>query len=219
MHPISNKRFSGIAARNFYMFRELCGDATLKNVIFVTNMWGEVSQNIGEAREEELTTEFFKPALEKGARLARHHNTMQSAHDIIRSVMKNRPAALRIQHELIEEGKDIADTAAGETINRELNEQKRRHQAELNEMQEEMTKALEKKEEDIKNALDKDVKKLLEAQREEMRKELADEKRELEEKIKRAEDESKTMTARYEEEVGRLQHQWNTRPQGGCIII
>ena len=208
------------------MFRELCGDTTLKNVILVTNMWGEVPQDIGEAREEELATEFFKPALDKGARLARHHNTMHSAHDIIRSVMENRPAALRIQHELVEEGKDIVDTAAGETINKELNEVKRRHQAELNDVQREMTEALEKKEEEIRNTLNKEMKKKLEAQADQMREELADEASRLRDQINKTEMDSKTMSARYEEEkrkmegeIGKLRHQWDTRPQGGCLIM
>jgi len=44
------------------MFREFCGDATLKNVILVTNMWGEVTQDVGEARERELTTNFSSPS-------------------------------------------------------------------------------------------------------------------------------------------------------------
>ena len=88
------------------MFRELCGDSTLKNVILVTNMWGDVSPGVGEARERELVQEFFKPVLDKSAQLARHHNTAKSAHDIIRCIMKNRPTALRIQRELIDERKE-----------------------------------------------------------------------------------------------------------------
>lgn len=216
MHRISDKRFSGIAARNFYMFRELCGDTTLRNVILVTNMWGEVPQDVGEAREEELTTEFFKPALEKGARLARHHNTMQSAHDIIRSVMGNRPAALRIQYELVEEGKDIVNTAAGEAINQELNELIKRHQAQLKDMQEEMTKAIKKKDEEIRKALeemDEEMRKTLEVQKDEMRQELVDETRRLQEQINRAEIDSKTMAAKYEEERRKLEEELNQKQE------
>jgi RecA-family ATPase len=39
------------------MFHELCGNSTLHNVAIVTNMWGEVTQEVGEAREYELATE------------------------------------------------------------------------------------------------------------------------------------------------------------------
>jgi hypothetical protein len=51
-------------------------------VVLLTNMWGEVSHEVGEARERELTSNFFKPALDKGAQLVRHHNTEQSAHTL-----------------------------------------------------------------------------------------------------------------------------------------
>jgi len=181
VHRISDKRFSGITGRNFKMFRELCGDSTLKNVILVTNMWGEVPQDVGEAREEELATNFFKPVLDKGAQLARHYDTIRSAHDIVRRIMRNRPAALQIQRELVDEGKDIIDTAAGEAINKELNEQIRRHQAELRVVQEEMMKALN----------DKD---------EETRQELEEETRKIQEQIDRVKTDSESMASRYEVE-------------------
>ena len=168
------------------MFRELCGDTTLKNVVLVTNMWGEVSQDVGEARERELTTNFFKPVLDKGAQLARHRNTPESAHDIVRSIMKNQPMVLQIQRELVDEGKNIIDTAAGEAVNKELNEQMRRHQAELKAVQEEMLQALN----------DKD---------EETRKELEEETRKLKEEMDRVRNDSAGMASNYQEEKKRLE--------------
>ena len=77
--------------------------------------------------------------------MIRHHNTAQSAQDIILTVMKNRPVVLQIQRELVDEHKDIVDTAAGETVNQELNEQIRRHQIELKEVQEQMMQTLKEK--------------------------------------------------------------------------
>ena len=148
-----------MAGRNFKMFRALCGDSSLKNVILVTNMWGEVSEVVGEAREEELITNFFKPALDKGAQLTRHHNTTQSAHDIIRRIIKNKPAPLKIQVELVDEHKDIIDTAAGEAINKELNELIRRHQAELKDIQEEMMKAMKEKDEETREEMEEERRK------------------------------------------------------------
>jgi len=55
------------------MFRKLCGDSTLQNVVIVTNMWGEVDPQVGGACEAELMREdiFFKPILDKGAQIAR----------------------------------------------------------------------------------------------------------------------------------------------------
>ena len=79
------------------MFRELCGDPTLKNVILTTNMWGAVSHEVGEIREKELSGSSFKPALDMGARIIRHQNTPQSARDIIRVIMANHPDSLSSQ--------------------------------------------------------------------------------------------------------------------------
>ena len=185
-HRISDIRFTGIAGRNFKMFRELCGDPTLENVVLVTNMWGEIPQDVGEDREEELATNFFKPVLDRGAQLTRHHNTVQSAHDIIRRIIRNRPAALQIQRELVDEGKSITDTAAGEAINREINEYIRRHQAEMKALQEEMMQALKDKDEETKQ-------------------ELEEETRRLQGQIDKARTDLESMASRYEEERGRVE--------------
>jgi hypothetical protein len=100
------------------MFRQLCGDSTLENVVLVMNI-REVSEDVREARENDFATNIFKPVLDKGAQLTCHHDTIQSAHDIIRRIRKNEPTALRIQLEIIDERKDITGTAAGEETEEE----------------------------------------------------------------------------------------------------
>ena len=162
IHRISDIRYTGISGRNFKMFRELCGDTTLKNVIIVTNMWGQVSKDIDEARENQLSSIFFKPALDKGARMARHNNTIRSTHSIIRRIMENHPVALQIQRELVDEHKDIVDTAAGRAVNQELDEQMRRHQTELKVVQEEMAQALKEKDEETRQEMEERTRELQE---------------------------------------------------------
>ena len=144
------------------MFRELCGDSTLKNVILVTNMWGEVSSKVGEDRENQLSGRFFKPVLDKGAQMVRHHDTAQSAHDIIRRVMGNHPVVLQIQRELVDEQKGIVDTSAGEVVNQELNDQIKRYEAELKKVQEEVVRALKRKDEEARQELEEDKRKMQE---------------------------------------------------------
>ena len=144
------------------MFRELCGDDALKNVVLATNMWGEVSPEDGQDRENQLISKFFKPVLEKGAQMDRHLNTVESAHDIIRKMIKNHPFALQIQWELVDEQKDIVNTAAGEVINRELNEQMKRNQDELRKVQEEMAQASDEKDEEARQELEEEARKLQE---------------------------------------------------------
>jgi len=191
------------------MFRELCGDTTLKNVVLVTNMWGEVSPDVGEAREDELSTNFFKPALDKGARMVRHDNTAHSAHDIVRMIMKNRPVVLQIQRELVDEHKDIVDTAAGEAVNRELNEQIKRHRVELRTIQEEMMQALKEKDEETRQELEEETRKL-EEQMEKIKKDsegmasnYAAEKERMESKMEEMEQEAKRERQRAEAEYNR----------------
>ena len=144
------------------MFSELCGESTLRNVTLVTNMWGKISQEDGEKREEVLVAGFLKPALDKGAQIARHYNTVQSAHDIIRGIIRNRSASLQIQREIVDEGEGILNPAAGEAINSELNAQIRRHQAELKTMKREMEKALREKDEETRQELEKETRRFQE---------------------------------------------------------
>ena len=136
------------------MFRKICGDTATNNVVLVTSMWGKVSLDIGEAREKELSNNFFKAAIDKGAQMVRHDNTIESIHNIIRKIVPYRPISLRIQWELVDKGKDIAATAAGKAINKELNEQIRRNQIELKEVQEEMARALKEKDEEASQELE-----------------------------------------------------------------
>ena len=163
MHRISDKRFGGIAGRNFKIFRELCGETSLKNVVLVTNMWDEASRDVGEAHERELASAFLKPALDQGAQMVRHHNTERSAHDVIRRIMNNHPVVLQIQREVVDEHKDVANTAAGEAINTELAEETKRHELALAVMREEVLRAFEDKHERARQVLEEE-KRSLEAQ-------------------------------------------------------
>jgi len=144
------------------MFRKLCGDSTLQNVVIVTNMWGEVDPQVGEAREAELIREdiFFKPVLDKGAQMARHTNTVPSAEDIIRLVLNNHPLPLRIQTELVTEHKDISETGAGEELNRELAAQIKKHQEDMRVLKEEMQQAIRDKDEETRKELEIETKRM-----------------------------------------------------------
>ncbi|KAK7682395.1 hypothetical protein QCA50_014600 [Cerrena zonata] len=162
LHRISDPRMGGISRRNFTMFRKLCGDETLKNVLLVTTMWGNVDRATGEAREAQLGTDelLFQPVIEKGAHLIRHDNTRQSTLNIIRVIMKNHPQVLRIQRELVDEHKDISQTGAGEELGRELAELARKHKHELQEVQEQMEAALAERDIETKKELEEYQKKL-----------------------------------------------------------
>ena len=79
----------------FRQFKEMCAGSseanTFKNVVIATTMWGNVTLDEGERREQELRQDerFFKQALYKDAKLVRHDDTENSARDILRAVLRN----------------------------------------------------------------------------------------------------------------------------------
>lgn len=162
MHRISDFRMGGIAMRNFTMFKQLCGGDFLKNVAIVTSMWSEVTASIGEAREAELRDQemFFKPVLEQGARLLRLDRNVESGQAIVRSMIRQRPTALQIQRELVDQRLDLAETAAGEELNRDIAAQVRAHREELKAMQLEMRTAIQARDEQTRKELEESSNKL-----------------------------------------------------------
>ena len=117
----------------------------MKNVVLVSNMWSEVSLPVGERREKQLSSGFLKPDLDKGAQMARHYNTVQSAHDIIRRITRNAPVVLQIQRELVDEHKDIATTGAGESISKKLSRKIGEHRTGLENIRGEMERTVKRK--------------------------------------------------------------------------
>ncbi|KAJ7285185.1 P-loop containing nucleoside triphosphate hydrolase protein [Mycena rebaudengoi] len=205
MHRISDVRMGGISTRNFKMFRQLCGESSLRNVVIVTTMWSEVGLAVGEAREAELAAEdrFFKPVLDKGARLLRHDNNTASGHAILHYLVDNQPRALRIQRELVDQGKDISQTAAGEELNRELAEQLKRHREEMIVLQNEMKGSCFK-------VLDADSAEKLAAaaireKDEETKKELEIETRKLQAEMARVQNDSQKLASDYSEQKAQLE--------------
>lgn len=113
----------------------MCGETTLRNVVLVTNMWGNVTPEIGVTREQQLATEFVKPVLDKGAQLRRHYDTTESAHEVIRAILNNHQTPLQVQRELVDEKREFDRTTVGEEINRELEESTKKLEGEIEELQ------------------------------------------------------------------------------------
>ncbi|KAG8727131.1 hypothetical protein FRC11_013860, partial [Ceratobasidium sp. 423] len=113
MHRITDIRMGGISRRTFNVFRKLCGKDSLSNVFLVTNMWSGPPTSQQVDRETELRThmDFFQPAIAEGATMVRRaHKNRRSAHDIIRMLLRKDPVAMKVQQELVDEGKTLSDT-------------------------------------------------------------------------------------------------------------
>lgn len=189
MHRIIDNRMGGISSRNFRMFRHLCGDSSLSGVVVVTTMWDQIDPTLGKARESELMTKqiFFEPVVTRGARMARHNNTVESAASIIRSIL-SRPSlqnTLQIQEEL-ESGVNINATKAGQELEKDLKEQSVRRKDELRIVVDEMQEAIRLRDEESRREL------LLERER-------------LEVMIRRLEQESASLATGYADALARLE--------------
>ena len=81
-------------------------------------------------------------------------------------IMKNHPQALRLQRELVDEGRTIAETSAGEQLGHEIAELVKKLKTQLQEVQDEMREALAQRDLQTKKELEEYDKKL----RDEMKK-------------------------------------------------
>ncbi|KAF6753689.1 P-loop containing nucleoside triphosphate hydrolase protein [Ephemerocybe angulata] len=162
VHRISDHRMGGVSTRNFRMFRRLCGDGALKNVVIVTNMWNEVKEDLGKRREHELRTQdtFFKPVLDEGAVMVRHNHTKESAHRVLGYLIHKDPTILQVVREISIEKKGIDETAAGEEINKVLIAQAKAHRKQMEELLQEHKDALREKDEQARREIEEDRRKL-----------------------------------------------------------
>ena len=123
LHDITQKRMFGTTRKNLDMFRKLCGDEALKNVVIGTTKWDEVSLEVGKQHEQRLQDKYWKEMLQQGSVTMRVHADSTSAWEIINHILKNnRVEFLRIQEELLELQKIIPETDAGRTVRYTLEE-------------------------------------------------------------------------------------------------
>ena len=160
----------GVSLRNLRMFRKLCGEGALKNVVVVTTRWDDVPEKDRETMEErenemmKTPGKFFQPLIAEGGQFLRHDNTKGSARRILERLLKNHPIALQIQIDM-RDGKRLEDTAAGSELAGELKKLMEKHSKEMKSLKEEMALAIAEKDEALK--------KELEAERSKMQKQMA----------------------------------------------
>ncbi|KAL1904241.1 hypothetical protein Sste5344_010042 [Sporothrix stenoceras] len=151
LHCINQPRMQGSAKRNITLFKKLCGDDALRNVILATTMWDLVGEDVGAMREQELisTPAFWGYMHSKGSNTYRHHNTHASAMNLIGHFIKTeRKLTLDIQAEMVHQRKDLDGTAAAATVAAQLELERARFTAELHNLKTELKDAVRKKDHD-----------------------------------------------------------------------
>jgi hypothetical protein len=119
MHRITDNRMQSSAQRYFDMFKRLCGERSLPNVTLLTTMWGDLKEKgVGYRRDRQLRDEFWKSMSAKGAEIDMYDGSKEMAEAIVCDIMQKQPITLKIQRELVDEGKRLEETAAGKLLQR-----------------------------------------------------------------------------------------------------
>ena len=114
------------------MFRLLVGRKGLRNVILASTKASEVStQAEADHRHHQLETIYWKDMIKQGSSVRKYNGRLSSAESMIQDIMRNHPETLRIQRELVKEGKDLLQTDAGACINAEVLEERRKAEEEM----------------------------------------------------------------------------------------
>lgn len=117
LHRITDRRMQGTALQNLTMFRKICGEDCFKNVLLGTTCWDLVDPDIGAAREQELADnpEFWGDMVSRGSKILRVHPDRASNMEILRQMMGKASITLKVQEELVHQGRKIQQTGAVRT--------------------------------------------------------------------------------------------------------
>jgi hypothetical protein len=214
LHRISDPRMEGSALRNLRMFRKLCGDEFMKNVILGTTFWDVVDEETGAAREDELlqTDGFFKDMKERGCDVVRISDDRNTCLELLSRFAAKPPTVMRIQQELFE-GKSLAQTAAASAVSQELAELQRQNQQKLADVEHQAQKKT------VRSSLEmaytrhlnqrafEGTMEALSTQQEEVRKETEEEERVCEEKLATLKREVSRQNQNHQVELNELRDQ------------
>lgn len=153
LHRITEPRFQGSAKRNLRMFQQLCGTKNLDSVILATTHWSDKEgkgypEDEGQRKVKELieTEEFWGGMVARGSRVERHDGSKESARNIISNLVDRKiRVVLGIQKQLIDQNKSLDDTDAGQALQSELIEERKKSKAKLADLILDMEDALREK--------------------------------------------------------------------------
>ena len=108
---------AGTPLKNLRMFEKLCGEE-FDSIILTTTMWNEVDDNLGNGREDELKTLYWKSMTDRGSHIKRFLYTRESAFEVLAPIFDrvNARNALLLQKEVNDLGLKLKETSAGKTL-------------------------------------------------------------------------------------------------------
>lgn len=117
LHKITHNRMAGSTKKYLSLFEKLCGKEAAKKVVLTTTMWSEITNEVGEKRENQLKDMFWKEMLGLGSSTMRFGDTQASAQHIVNYILaKNILDPLEIQREMVDVNKRLQETEAARTL-------------------------------------------------------------------------------------------------------
>ena len=135
LHRITDLRYAGSSVRTLEIFKKICRETALKNVLLVSTRWNELDEAVGAAREKRLRDDFWAFMLSNGSTMARFHGDRDSAIGIASQLISRQSIILELQRELVEEGKTLERTLAGAFVYEDVSEMRARYEQELRDLE------------------------------------------------------------------------------------
>lgn len=102
----------------------------------VTSGWSKIDEETGSLKEGELREGFWADMLDRGSHMSRFHGDRDSALMLVSQLLQKKSVVLQMQRELVEDSKDLKDTAAGAYPLEDLETWKEEHQRALEGLEE-----------------------------------------------------------------------------------
>jgi hypothetical protein len=104
--------------KNLGMFRKLCGEQALQNIILATTMWGEVEEEVGLQREKELEKTYWKGMIMQRSKVSRFLNTHKSAWTILDNFLQpaHEQQSVQLQKDMVDLQWQLSETKAGKKL-------------------------------------------------------------------------------------------------------
>ena len=115
LYDICLPRFTGSILKNLDMFKKLCGDDALGNIVLGTTKWSLINRQ--ETGEQQLRDSFWKDMINHGSVIRRVGDDPSSAREILDHIIQNRAVeSVLIQGEVVDKRIPIPETTAGKTL-------------------------------------------------------------------------------------------------------
>ena len=167
LQSVTGNKIMGSEARRLRLFKMICGPDAFSHVIIVTTMWSDLSnKTMGEERVRERINkrDFWNDMIDKGAQVAPHDNTKQSAINIVRQLVGKTPVPLQMQTELEKGNGTLLSTSVGKQLQADLNEDTAKILAELKKTNEDLVRNAQVSKEELEAEI-QELRKMLNIQK------------------------------------------------------